>query len=145
MGHIPEEETDEGLEIGENSLLIASETPLSQEDYMEYMEKIDYALFLHKPDAYRFAASGVFFDAVSYLKPIIAIENPLFRYYFDLMGDIGYLCKDYEEMGDLVIKIIKTPDKKRYRQQQLNIQRGKEKISIEMIAKKMRKVWQNQV
>lgn len=139
VGHVPEGEVN--IKTNENSLLVASKTPLEQEDYEEYMEKIDYAMFLHKPTAYRFAASGVFFDAVSYLKPIIAIENPLFQYYFDLMGDIGYLCRDYGEVKDLVLNLIEKQDKRRYNRQRLNLKRGQEKMSLDRIAEKLRGVW----
>jgi len=121
---------------GDDFPITVSKTPLSQKDYNRYLEKINYALFFHKAENYRFTASGVFFDAISYLKPIIAIKNPFMEYYFDLIGDIGYLCKDYEEMKNIVLNIIKIPDKKRYKEQQLNMLHGREKISIEKIAEK---------
>ncbi len=129
------------MEIEENPFLTASRTPLKQDDYFKYLEKINYALFFHKAEDYRFTASGVFFDAISYLKPIIALKNPFIQYYFDLMGDIGYLCKDYKEMEQVVMNIIENPDKKRYQKQQLNLKEGREKVSIAKIAEELRRLW----
>lgn len=129
------------VEVPEDSFLIASKTPLDQKTYFKYLNKINYALFFHKPEDYRLTASGVFFDAISYLKPIIAIKNPFFQYYFDMMGDIGFLCEDYEEMENVVVDIIKNPENKRYHQQQLNLKNGREKISISKIADQIRLMW----
>lgn len=136
VGYIAEDD----LEVDDS--IYASRSPLLEDDYKEYMEKIDYALLFHKPDDYRYTASGVFFDAISYLKPIIAIKNPFFEYYFEMMGDIGYLCHDYEEMEDIIIKIIKG-DKERYHQQQLNILNGRKKINLDVIAKKLKLIMEN--
>jgi glycosyltransferase involved in cell wall biosynthesis len=132
---------DADVEIEENSFLTASRTPLKQDDYFKYLKEVNYALFFHKAEDYRFTASGVFFDAISFLKPIIALKNPFIQYYFDLMGDIGYLCKDYEEMEQVVMDVIKNPDKKRYQKQQLNLKEGREKISTAKIAEELRQVW----
>jgi len=136
VGYIAEDD----LEVDDS--INASLTPLIKEDYKEYMEKIDYALLFHKPEDYRFTASGVFFDAISYLKPIIAIKNPFFEYYFEMMGDIGYLCQDYEEMEDIIIKII-NGDKEKYHQQQINILKGRKKINLDVITKKLKLIMEN--
>lgn len=132
VGHIPEND----FKIEDNFHITSSKTPLNQEDYNKYLEKINYALFFHKAEDYRFTASGAFFDAISHINPIIAIKNPFLKYYFNLMGDIGYLCENYDEMRDTIFNIIKNPPKERYKQQQLNILQGREKISIEKIAEK---------
>lgn len=56
------------------------------------------------------------------------------------MGDIGYLCNDYDEMESIVREIVKNPPKERYKKQQLNILQGREKIGIEKIAEKFAKI-----
>lgn len=136
-GHVPE---GEHIQLKENNLNISSK-PLNEKDYEKKIEKIDYATFLHKSDDYRFTASGVFFDAISYLKPVIAIRNPFFEYYFNLMGDIGYLCDNYNEVKEVIAGIIESHDNKKYIQQQLNMKMGREKISIERLAGKMQLLW----
>jgi hypothetical protein len=105
-----------------------------------YSKKINYALFFHKRDNYRLSASGVFFDAISYLKPIIALRNPFFEYYFQIMGDIGYLCDSYEEMENLILKIVENKPNERYLKQQKNILNGRKKLNFQNIAEKLKKI-----
>jgi len=136
VGHLPQDDE----EVQTLSLINVSKVPLSNEDYTKKLMEIDYALFFHKASDYRFTASGAFFDAVSQLKPIIALKTPFIEYYFNLMGDIGYLCDDYDEMEKIIKDIIKNLPKERYKQQQLNMLHGREKISIEKIAEKFAKI-----
>lgn len=136
VGHLPQDNGDLNI----NSTIDAPKTPLSNDEYNQKLMEIDYALFLHKASDYRFTASGAFFEAISSLKPIIAIKNPFMEYYFNLMGDIGYLCDDFIQLENIISDIIKNPPEKRYKAQQLNILQGREKISIEKIAEKFRKI-----
>lgn len=135
VGHLPQDE-----EVNSSSLINASKAPLSDEEYNKKLKDIDYALFFHKASDYRFTASGAFFDAISQLKPIMALKTPFIEYYFNLMGDIGYLCKNYDEMENVITDIIKNHPKERYKKQQLNMLQGREKISIEKIAEKFAKI-----
>lgn len=113
--------------------------PLSQENYSSYLEIIDYAVFFYREENYRLIASGTLFDAFSYLKPVIALRNPFFEYYFNKMGDIGYLCDNYEEIKELVLNILNNKSKERYRVQQGNILKNRDYLSLN--AKKIRKIW----
>jgi len=110
--------------------------PISREDFDIYARGVDYAVFFYKPGTYRLTASGALLDAFSYAKPIIAIRNPFFEYYFDLMGDIGYLCKDYAEMKSIFVDILNNKiNKNNYRLQQQNILKAREKFSTANIAR----------
>ncbi len=125
-----------------NSVYIPSpKLPLKQEKYNEYIQEIDYAIFLYKEDSYRLTASGALFDAFSHLKPIIALKNPFFEYYFDKMGDIGYLCNNYEEIKELTINIINHQPTERYINQQKNILKGRNQFKLDKLAKKIRDEW----
>lgn len=115
--------------------------PLKQEKYNEYIQEIDYAIFLYKKDSYKLTASGALFDAFSHLKPVIVLRNPFFEYYFDKMGDIGYLCDDYEELRDLIINIINNPPNERYINQQKNILNGRNQFRQDKLAKTLRDEW----
>ena len=82
------------------------DVPLDQEAYEKYCRCIDYALFFNRPSAYELRASGAILDAFSFLKPIIALKSPLSEYYFKKMGDIGYLCENYNAVRDTVLDIL---------------------------------------
>lgn len=119
--------------------LTKNNLPLNREDFDKAAKKIDYAVFCYNQHLYKFTTSGALFDAFSYLKPIIALKTPLFEYYFEAMGDIGYLCNDYVEMRERIIGLIKNPLFERYAKQRDNILKGREKINLLNISKKIRK------
>lgn len=111
---------------GENGDILPNE-------FNNLIEKLDYALYLYPRESYKYFASGAVFDAISHLKPIIAIKNDYFDYIFKKFGDIGYLCNSYEELFDVVEKIIKEKDIEKYRLQQENILRGQKYFTLDFI------------
>lgn len=111
---------------------------LSREAYDGYVSEIDYAVFFHKPSSYRLTASGSLFDAFSHLKPVIALKSPFFEHYFNLMGDIGYLCADYEEIKETVARILEERPAERYLAQRENILKGREKIGVASIGRALK-------
>jgi len=115
---------------------------LKYEEYNASVSNIDYAVFPYKNDAYRLRTSAAFFDALSFAKPIIVLQNPLFEYYFSFLGDIGYLCSSYKEMKRVIINIITKKPIKQYMYQRKNIINGRQKLMIVEIAKNLRKISQ---
>jgi hypothetical protein len=93
IGRIPQKHVKD---VPHRSVNIPSpDVPLDQVTYGQYCRNIDYALFFYRPDAYELRASGAILDAFLFQKPIIALKSPLSEYYFKKMGDIGYLCENY--------------------------------------------------
>jgi len=122
-------------------LIIPSiDRPLIREKFEEYANKIDYAIFCFKPKSFRLTVSGSFYDALSYIKPIIAIKTPFFEYYFNEMGDIGYLCDDYNEILILIIDLIHNKPIKRYTEQCNNIIKGRELLGVANSSVRMRDI-----
>lgn len=103
----------------------------SRDEFEAEIEKIDYVLYFYPNDAYKLIASGAFFDAISFEKPIIAIENDFFKYYFDRFGEIGYLCKDEEEVENIIKMVIKNNSN--YEILKNNIKKAKIELSQEKI------------
>jgi hypothetical protein len=136
IGHI----TDKQLkDVPLTSVNIPSpDVPLDEEAYEKYGRCMDYALFFHVPNAYELRASGAILDAFSFLKPIIALKSPLSEYYFQKMGDIGYLCENYNAVRDTVLDILDTRPIGRYRQQQENILRQRVQFSPAGVSVKFR-------
>ena len=138
IGHL----TDKSAEKFPKSVFVPSPyVPLSQEEYGNYVKEVDYVVFVYGEQYSKLRASATLFDAFSYLKPIIAFRNPYLQYYFDKMGDIGYLCDSYEEMKDIIIKIIKNPSNKRYVKQQQNLLEGREKFNFDRLSEKFKMIW----
>jgi hypothetical protein len=101
--------------------VVSSDGPLSQRDYELQASAANYACVFHKEDAYALNASGSILDAFLYLKPIIALKSQLTEYYFNKMGDIGYLCEGYNELKNTVLDILNEKPFDRYVAQQKNI------------------------
>lgn len=111
---------------------------LPRGEYEKKIKELDYILYFYPKDSYKLIASGAFFDAVSLEKPIIAIENDFFRYYFDKLGDIGDLGNNVDEMKEKIKDILKD-DKKRYEIQIKNLKKAKESLSILNIVNQLMK------
>jgi len=111
-----------------NLILPSNNRPLSRIDFNTHIKIIDYSIYYYSKNSYQLTASGALFDAISYLKPIIAIRNPFFEYYFDLMGDIGYLCENDDELKNIIIDILNNGNFDRYIIQQKNLLNGREKL-----------------
>jgi len=116
----------------------SSDAPLNRSDYDDYANKIDYAVYLYNENSYKLTASAAFFDAVSYLKPIITLRNPFFEYYFNKIGDIGYICESVDEIANLVKYLIENKPKDKYLEQVQNLLDGRSLINIDSAAKKIR-------
>jgi hypothetical protein len=71
-------------------------------------------------------------------------KDPLSEYYFKKMGDIGYLCENYNAMRDTVLDILGTMPIDRYRQQQENILTQRVQFSPAGISLKFRNLYKHQ-
>lgn len=129
--------------LGFNNIKVPSPyVPLSYEDYNNYIDNTDYIIYLANEGSYHLRASGSFLDAMAHLKPIIAIRNPFFSYYFDKYGDIGYLCKDFDEVSRIVLEIIENHPVRHYRLQQDNIRRFLRETSLANQSEQLRSLVQ---
>jgi len=128
--------------LNDSSAIIPShKKPLSMEDFEMYAKTIDYALILHSPQENSLTPMASFFDALSYLKPIIALKNPFLKYYFNQMGGIGYLCKDYYEIENLILQILNDDLTETYDHQRNVMLNQRKKLSLEIIGKKLARMW----
>ena len=63
---------------------------------------LDFVLFFYPPGSYRFVMSGVLLEAIKYAKPILAVRNPMFDYYFQKYGSLGWLFEGEAEMASFI-------------------------------------------
>jgi hypothetical protein len=123
--------------LSANILFPSPHTPLDKEDFENYANKLDYSIFCFSQKSYRLTVSASFYDAIAFIKPIIALRTPFFEYYFNKLGDIGYLCENYKEIEDLIIELNQHKISNRYKQQCKNIQEKRHLLDIENISVKM--------
>ena len=114
------------------------DAPLPPELFARHVRQLDYAVFLHSSETYTFGVSGVLLDAFSYLKPIIALKNSCMSYYFQRLGNIGYLCEDYAELKQVVLRLLENPPYEEYRSQLNQLRNGRETMTIAALATMLR-------
>lgn len=108
---------------------------LPREAYEELVESLQFVLFLYPINSYKVTASGAVFEAISNLKPIIALSNSFFEYIFSIMGNIGYLFNSMEELERFLLTF--HVEEKDYLQMQNNILKNRNCFSAEMVSSKL--------
>lgn len=112
--------------------------PLSVGEFHQRANSITYSVWLAEPTHYRLTASATFLDSLAYAIPGIYLRNPFIEYYFEQMGDIGYLCDTIEEVYELMKQIVTDFPSSRYHNQVANILTTRKIFSPEFLAKRLR-------
>jgi hypothetical protein len=114
------------------------DAPLPLEKYAALARDLDYAVLLHGAGT-ALQGSGVLFDAFSYLKPVIALKSPFFSSYFERMGNIGYLCDDYDALKARVLDLLNNPPADEYSLQRRALLAGREQLRVPVLAATLRR------
>ncbi len=128
-------------EYDQNSLV--NHLGLGYEDYLIPRENFEslinqqtyFLLFLGKE--YDLKTSGVVFDAIKFLKPIIGLKCNLLDFYFEKFGEIGYLFNNLDEMHIFIRSISSSFDVDRYNIQVQNLRLARESTSQENFTKQI--------
>lgn len=123
-----------------NVITYGGKGALDRDTFDRLIRELDFALYLYPKDMYKLFASGAIFDSILNLKPIIALKNNYFEYIFKKIGDIGYLCEDYNEIIEIIKKIENEKDNEKYVKQQENLLRGQSNFFIDNVAKDFEKI-----
>jgi len=99
--------------------------PLEDHAYGDGLRALDYFVLPYSANRYSLTMSGCFLDSLSFIKPAVVLSTPVFEDYFARLGDIGHLCRDYEELRSTVAGIISAWPYDRYRSQQARILEGR--------------------
>ncbi|MDQ1141128.1 hypothetical protein [Pedobacter agri] len=101
---------------------------------------IDYSIFFYNQHDFALRSSAAFFDAINFEKPIIALSNDFFLDVFREAGDIGYICRNINELIALIRSLIddKETGKLLYKQHRSNLIKYKESLSIKLVAEDLK-------
>jgi hypothetical protein len=103
-------------------------------DFIRRLSALHFVVLPYELGPYTLTASGVLLDAIAWEKPVIARKIPIFEAMFEKYGDIGYLFGDDTELVEIVEKILKSPDRSRYRNQVQNLRNARKTRAPEMLA-----------
>jgi len=90
------------------------EMPLAREEFEARMRRLTYCVFLSDPREYQLRASGTFFDAISFLKPILGLRIPYLEYYSQRYGEFGVLTEGYSELVSVIRSVLQSFPRERY-------------------------------
>lgn len=90
---------------------------LPRADFVQRLARLHYVVLPFQPGYYDLAASGALLDALTWLKPVVALRGSMAEAFFAEGGDIGHLCDDEEDMQATLDGLVSGPDPERYARQ----------------------------
>lgn len=115
---------------------------ISRDELADHLQKVSYLVIPYMTTVYgKIKTTGIFFDSVKYLKPIIALKSDDLAHYFTLFGDLGVLCESVEEMKHVLLQIIHYPPKKDYAEQQARLLKARHFLHHEHQKEAFRALW----
>jgi hypothetical protein len=134
-GHL----TGAARELGEDLAVLddAPEEPLVLDRLARSIDTLDYAVWIGTSGTYRWRLSASFLDALSHVKPSLALATPYSSFLFETMGDIGYLCTDYDALLTAATGLLEEFPAGRYRRQCANILEQRARLAPQRVAEEL--------
>lgn len=85
----------------------ATNIPISRETFIHNAGRISHALWLAPPDTFRLRASGTFFDALAYGKPLLYTANPYIDPYYAAEPGIGVRCATVDDVPAAILQAVR--------------------------------------
>jgi hypothetical protein len=114
-------------------------SPLGDDEYAARVSSLTYVVGLGDPRVYQLAISASFLDSLAFIKPGIYLRTPFLEHCFAQMGDLGYLCDDYEQVLEVAAAIARDFPTERYCQQCGNIAQARTQFEPAAVAKELRR------
>jgi hypothetical protein len=88
----------------------AGTEPISREEFARRAESITYALWLAPAGSFKLRASGTFFDALAYAKPLVYVANDFIDGFQPAVSEIGFRCAEPRELARAILRIAEGHD-----------------------------------
>lgn len=92
--------------------------PISRETFIQNGGRISHALWLAPPDSFRLRASGTFFDAMAYGKPLLYTANPYIDPYYAAEPRIGVRCATVDDVPAAILQVVQGYSAEEYAKSQ---------------------------
>ena len=109
---------------------------LTDEEYAYVIEKSDYVMVLYNDQSYRYRVSGVYFDAITFSKPVFHNENLFIEKQRESFGDVGVMLEK-NNLGVALQNVINAD----YKMLQDNISKVRECYSNACILKEFEEIF----
>jgi hypothetical protein len=106
----------------------------------QYTPDIDIFLSFYEKDRYQLSCSASALEAISYIKPILHLDNDTMNYFNKPEAPIGYLCANLEAFVEKMVDIINNYSAYKSELQTFrnNILKLREENSMERLAPKIK-------
>jgi hypothetical protein len=113
----------------------AHHEPLARTAFAERTHRITHAMWLAPPGSFRLRASGTFFDALSFVKPLVFTANSFIDGYFALEPGIGWRSESVSDVPETILNLVRDHNSERYAAAQAAILRLRERFTPQAQAK----------
>jgi hypothetical protein len=97
--------------------------PIDRDTFIQRAHNISHALWLAPPNSFRLRASGTFFDALAYGKPLIYTANPYIDPYYAAEPAIGVRCETIDDVPSAILQETRGYNPEQYAEAQQAMQR----------------------
>lgn len=98
---------------------------LERVKFIELLASMHFVVLPYQEGYYELSASGALLDAMTWQKPIVTLPTPNVEDLFRTYGDIGYLCRSYDQLVETIAELVQHPDPVRYESQRANLARAR--------------------
>jgi hypothetical protein len=111
--------------------------PISRESFIARAQSITHSLWLGTPGCFRLRASGTFFDALAYAKPLVYTANAYIDSYYALDPAIGVRCATLGDVPAAILDLAARSSSESYAAAVQAIQRLRIQFTPEEQAKRL--------
>jgi hypothetical protein len=111
--------------------------PISRESFIARAQSITHSLWLGTPGCFRLRASGTFFDALAYAKPLVYTANAYIDSYYALDPAIGVRCATLDNVPAAILDLAACSSDQSYDAAVQAIQRLRIQFTPEEQAKRL--------
>ena len=116
----------------------ASTQPITQAEFTRRSAGITYTLWLSSPNSFRLRASGTFFDALAYGKPLVYTANPFVDSYYASAPGIGTRCETLADVPAAITHLAAAHTPESYAAAQAAILDFRTRFTPEALANRLR-------
>ncbi len=111
--------------------------PIARSVFVERARSLTHSLWLAEPGAFKLRASGTFFDALSYAKPLVYTANPYIDAYFAEEPAIGVRCERVEDVPAAIERLAAEHTAEGYEAAQSAMLRLRERFTPQALAARL--------
>ena len=115
--------------------------PISREEFVRRAESVTHALWVSSPDSFKLRASGTFFDALAFCKPLVYTANAYVDAYLTGAPEVGVRCAGVEEAAAKILELAAHPDAGGYARSVRAIEVLRKRFAPEALALHLREVF----